>query len=41
MRDEGYGFLRVDNYLASKSDAYIPVKLSRQYGLRKGDHVVA
>ena len=39
LRDEGYGFLRVDNYLASKSDSYIPVKLSRQYGLRKGDHV--
>ncbi len=39
MRDEGYGFLRVNNYLASKSDSYIPVKLSRQYGLRKGDHV--
>jgi transcription termination factor Rho len=41
LRDEGYGFVRVNNYLASKSDAYIPVKLSRQYGLRKGDHVVA
>ena len=40
MRDEGYGFVRVNNYLASKSDSYIPVKLSRQYGLRKGDHVV-
>jgi transcription termination factor Rho len=40
IRDEGYGFLRVDNFLASKSDSYIPVKLSRQYGLRKGDHVV-
>ena len=40
LRDEGYGFVRVNNYLASKSDAYIPVKLSRQYGLRKGDHVV-
>jgi transcription termination factor Rho len=40
IRDEGYGFLRVDNYLASKSDSYIPVKLSRQYGLRKGDRVV-
>ncbi len=39
LRDEGYGFVRVDNYLASKSDPYIPVKLSRQYGLRKGDHV--
>jgi transcription termination factor Rho len=41
IRDEGYGFLRVNNFLASKSDAYIPVKLSRQYGLRKGDHVIA
>jgi transcription termination factor Rho len=40
IRDEGYGFLRVNNYLADKSDSYIPVKLSRQYGLRKGDHVV-
>ena len=40
MRDEGYGFLRVNNYLSSKSDSYIPVKLSRQFGLRKGDHVV-
>jgi transcription termination factor Rho len=33
--------VRVNNYLANKSDAYIPVKLSRQYGLRKGDHVIA
>lgn len=40
MRDEGYGFVRVNNYLASKQDAYVPVKLSRQFGLRKGDHVV-
>ena len=40
LRDEGYGFLRVNNYLASKSDSYIPVKLSRQFGLRKGDHVI-
>jgi transcription termination factor Rho len=41
LRDEGYGFLRVNGYLSSKTDSYIPVKLSRQYGLRKGDHVVA
>ena len=40
-RDEGYGFIRVNNYLASKSDSYVPVKLSRQYGLRQGDHVAA
>ena len=35
LRDEGYGFIRVNNYLASKSDSYVPVKLSRQYGLRR------
>ena len=40
LRDEGYGFVRVSDYLASKRDAYVPVKLSRQFGLRKGDHVV-
>ena len=39
MRDEGYGFIRVNNYLASKQDAYVPVRLSRQFGLRKGDNV--
>ena len=39
LRDEGYGFLRVNGYLASKEDVYIPVKQTRQYGLRKGDHV--
>jgi len=39
LRDEGYGFLRVGGYLASRDDSYIPVKLTRQYGLRKGDHV--
>ena len=39
IRDEGYGFLRVDGYLPSNDDAYIPLKLARQYGLRKGDHI--
>ena len=39
LRDEGYGFLRVGGYLPTRQDAYIPVKLTRQYGLRKGDHV--
>jgi transcription termination factor Rho len=39
LRDEGYGFLRVGGYLPTRNDAYIPVKLTRQYGLRKGDHV--
>ena len=39
LRDEGYGFLRVNGYLPSRDDAYISVKQTRQYGLRKGDHV--
>lgn len=39
IRDEGYGFLRVGGYLPSKDDAYISVKLTRQFGLRKGDEV--
>jgi transcription termination factor Rho len=39
MRDEGYGFLRVKGYLPSREDSYIPVKLARQYGLRKGDQI--
>jgi transcription termination factor Rho len=39
LRDEGYGFLRVNGYLSSRDDAYIPVKLTRQFGLRKGDYV--
>ena len=39
LRDEGYGFLRVNGYLPSRDDSYIPVKLTRQFGLRKGDFV--
>lgn len=39
LRDEGYGFLRVKGYLPSRDDAYVSVKQTRQYGLRKGDHV--
>ncbi len=39
IRDEGYGFLRINDYLPSKDDAYVPLKLARQYGVRKGDHV--
>ena len=39
IRDEGYGFLRVNGYLPSKDDVYIPLKIARQYGLRKGDHL--
>jgi transcription termination factor Rho len=39
LRDEGYGFLRVKGYLPSRDDVYVSVKQTRQYGLRKGDHV--
>jgi len=37
LRDEGYGFLRVDGHLPSKDDVYVSVKQVRQFGLRKGD----
>ena len=39
LRDEGYGFLRVDGCLPNRSDAYVPVKTVRQYGLRRGDQL--
>jgi transcription termination factor Rho len=39
LRDEGYGFLRVSGYVPSRDDAYVSVKQSKQFGLRKGDHV--
>ncbi len=31
--------MRVNGYLASREDSYVPVKLTRQFGLRKGDYV--
>ncbi len=39
LRDEGYGFLRINGYLASQGDSYVSVRLTRQFNLRKGDHV--
>lgn len=39
LRDDGYGFLRVDGMLPSKDDCYVSVKQVRQFGLRKGDVV--
>ncbi len=39
LRDEGYGFLRVEGFLPSKDDVYVSVKQVRQFGLRKGDHL--
>ncbi|HEY9555372.1 MAG TPA: transcription termination factor Rho, partial [Acidimicrobiales bacterium] len=40
LRDEGYGFLRLRGFLPSRDDVYISVKQARQFGLRKGDHIV-
>ena len=40
LRDDGYGFLRVNGAKASKEDAYVSVKQVRQFGLRKGDYLV-
>ena len=39
LRDEGYGFLRLHGFLASKDDVYVSVKQVRQFSLRKGDRV--
>ena len=39
LRDEGYGFLRLHGFLASKDDVYVSVKQVRQFSLRKGDVV--
>ncbi len=36
---DGYGFLRAENCENSKNDAYVPQKLIKMLGLRKGDHV--
>jgi transcription termination factor Rho len=39
LRDEGYGFLRIGGYLPTRNDSYVSVRFTRQYGLRKGDHI--
>ncbi len=38
---DGYGFLRVRNGEFSDMDAYVAVAKIKQYGLRRGDYVVA
>jgi transcription termination factor Rho len=37
LRDEGYGFLRLNGLLPSRDDVYVSVKQTRQFGLRRGD----
>jgi transcription termination factor Rho len=39
LREEGYGFLRTNGYLASSSDVYVSITQVRRFGLRKGDFV--
>ena len=36
---EGYGFLRVDNYIQSSRDIYVPPQYIRRFNLRTGDLV--
>jgi transcription termination factor Rho len=39
LREEGYGFLRTNGYLASANDVYVSITQVRRYGVRKGDVV--
>lgn len=39
LRDEGYGFLRVDGFLPTKEDIYVSVKQVRTGALRRGDYL--
>ncbi len=39
LRDEGYGFLRCEGYLASPKDIYVSISQARRFALRKGDSV--
>ncbi|MDQ2725251.1 MAG: transcription termination factor Rho [Actinomycetota bacterium] len=39
LRDEGYGFLRTDGFLAGPDDAYVSISQVRRFALRRGDMV--
>jgi transcription termination factor Rho len=39
LRDEGFGFLRTNGYLASPKDVYVSISQVRRFALRKGDYV--
>ena len=38
-RDEGYGFLRTDGFLAGPGDVYVSISQVRRFALRKGDYL--
>jgi transcription termination factor Rho len=39
LRDEGYGFLRCEGYLASPKDVYVSISQARRFALRRGDYI--
>jgi transcription termination factor Rho len=39
LREEGFGFLRTNGYLASQQDVYVSLSQVRRFGLRKGDTI--
>src|SRR5437588_1269656 len=39
LRDEGYGFLRTQGYLAGPKDVYVSLSQVRRFALRKGDYL--
>ncbi len=39
LREEGFGFLRTDGYLAGPDDVYVSLSQVRRFGLRKGDTI--
>jgi transcription termination factor Rho len=39
VREEGFGFLRTNGYLASQNDVYVSLSQVRRFGLRKGDTI--
>jgi transcription termination factor Rho len=40
IAEDGFGFLRFDNYLTSKQDIYVSVTQIRRFGLRTGDKIL-
>ncbi len=39
LRDEGYGFIRSEGYLASSKDVYVSISQVKKFALRKGDWI--
>lgn len=40
LSDDGFGFLRFDNFLTSNKDIYVPPTQIRRFGLRTGDKIL-